>query len=211
MSVSALHIVRPPAGPVVRGGQQCFEFLPIMVVAHPPRPKGPRRVLRALHRSLELPFPRWPRRSPGLKEFVPRRMLPGARPRSMGTHPMSKAAREEMKQDVRQLSRAGVYRRRPKTFAECKPGPCPWVSCRHHLKLDVDPITHSVKDNFPGVDIDEMGETCSLRVAQIVRDGEPMPLEQVGKYANITMERARQLEKEGLASMKRALKKDRHL
>ncbi len=37
----------------------------------------------------------------------------------------------------------GVFRLpivRPKTRGECASGPrpCPWVSCRHHLYLDVD-------------------------------------------------------------------------
>jgi hypothetical protein len=136
-------------------------------------------------------------------------MLDGARPRSMGTQPLTATEKAELKISVAALARAGVYRRRPKTFGDCAPGPCPWVGCRHHLKLDVDPVTHSVKDNFPGVDVDQMAATCSLRVAASVPDDEVMSLEQVGAYANVTMERARQLVAEALISSRRAMKRPR--
>jgi Sigma-70, region 4 len=146
-----------------------------------------------------------PIRSPALKEFKPRKSLPGARPASMGTHRISKSERAEMKADIAELTKAGVYKRRPKTYGECRPGPCPWVSCRHHVFLDVDDLTNAVKLNFPGREITDLAETCSLRVAETVLKGEPMPLEQVGKYLNISMERARQLQDQSLAKMRRRI------
>ena len=44
---------------------------------------------------------------------------------------------------------------RPQSRADCAGGqrPCPWVSCKHHLFLDVNPETGSIKLNFP----DEIG------------------------------------------------------
>ena len=35
---------------------------------------------------------------------------------------------------------------RPRTRAECRghEGPCPWVSCKHHLYLDINPLTGSI-------------------------------------------------------------------
>src|SRR5438128_1430976 len=39
---------------------------------------------------------------------------------------------------------------RPRTRAECKneARPCPWVACKHHLYLDSNPETGSIKINF---------------------------------------------------------------
>lgn len=81
---------------------------------------------------------------------------------------------------------------RPTTRGECAnvPRPCPFVSCRHHLYLDVRPRTGNVQLNFPDLEPDELRESCALDVA----DRGPATLEQIGEYLNITRERARQLE-----------------
>lgn len=61
---------------------------------------------------------------------------------------------------------------RPRTFEECDSVglgdlfPCPFVSCKHHLYLDVNPRTGSIKLNFPGREVDELPATCALRVAE---------------------------------------------
>lgn len=207
MSPAALALVRHAPAPPLPPGQRCFEFLPLVIVVHPPRKRGA-TVCRVAHGE-QLPLaPRAPapRRSPALKAFVPRRLLEGARPRSMGAHPLTAAERTDMDREVAALTWAGVYEHRPQTFGDCPPGPCPWVSCRHHLKLDVDLVNRSVKDNFPGVDVDEMVATCSLRVADTVGD-ELMSLEKVGGFVNVTMERARQLVGEALLNTLRALKR----
>jgi len=67
---------------------------------------------------------------------------------------------------------------RPKTRAECLDGarPCPFVSCQHHLFLDVSPRTGAIKLNFPDLEVWEMTETCALDVAD--RGG--TTLEEVG-------------------------------
>lgn len=95
---------------------------------------------------------------------------------------------------------------RPKTRAECvgAPRPCPWTSCRHHLALDVNPETGSIKLNFPHLEVWDMLETCSLDVAD--RGG--MTLEEVGTIMNLTRERIRQVEVRGLLKLKMAFPGD---
>ncbi|MBM4342734.1 MAG: DNA-binding protein [Deltaproteobacteria bacterium] len=86
--------------------------------------------------------------------------------------------------------------RRPAVRAECVngPRPCPYVSCKHHLYLDVNPVTGSIKINFPDIDVTEMEESCALDVAE--RGGQT--LEEVGAIMNLTRERIRQVEVSGL-------------
>ena len=90
----------------------------------------------------------------------------------------------------------------PRAREDCREGirPCPFVSCRHHLYLDVNPETGSIKLNFPHLDIVEMKETCSLDVAG--RGG--VTLEEVGEIMNLTRERIRQVEVRGLLKLKLA-------
>jgi hypothetical protein len=89
---------------------------------------------------------------------------------------------------------------RPKMRGECNQGerPCPYVSCKHHLYLDVNPDTGSIKLNFPDLEVWEMTETCSLDVAD--RGG--ITLEEVGEILNLTRERIRQVEVRGLLKLK---------
>jgi hypothetical protein len=58
---------------------------------------------------------------------------------------------------------------RPRTRAECVDGarPCPFVGCRHHLFLDVDDHG-AIRLNFPDIAPDELGESCSLDIAERV-------------------------------------------
>lgn len=86
--------------------------------------------------------------------------------------------------------------RRPKTRRECKDGirPCPFVSCRYHLYLDVNPVTGTLKLNFPGMHVWEMPFTCALDVS----DMGGRTLEEVGQILNMTRERVRQLESTAL-------------
>lgn len=90
----------------------------------------------------------------------------------------------------------------PKTRNECvnMPRPCLFVSCRHHLFLDVNEETGSVKFNFPNKEVWELEETCALDVAD--RGG--ITLEEVGSIMNLTRERIRQLELSGLKKLKQA-------
>lgn len=81
---------------------------------------------------------------------------------------------------------------RPKTRADCVDGPrpCPWVACKHHLYLDVNPNTGSITINFPDLEPWELQHTCALDVAE----ADDLTLEAVGDVLNITRERVRQIE-----------------
>jgi hypothetical protein len=89
---------------------------------------------------------------------------------------------------------------RPQTRRDCEDmeRPCPFVSCRYHLALDVDPARGSVKRNFPHLDVHEMAETCVLDLAE--RGG--MTLEEIALAMNLTRERVRQIEDGVLRGMR---------
>lgn len=94
---------------------------------------------------------------------------------------------------------------RPTTRSDCEHGindqrPCPWVACKFHLYLDVNPDTGSIKINFPDRESWELRETCSMDVAE--RGGST--LEKVGELMNFTRERTRQIEVRGLLKLKMA-------
>lgn len=88
---------------------------------------------------------------------------------------------------------------KPKTRSQCidGPRPCPYVSCKHHLFLDISSKTGAIKMNFPDLDLWEMGESCALDVAD--RGG--TTLEDVGAIMNLTRERIRQVEVRALAKL----------
>ncbi|MCL2724425.1 MAG: hypothetical protein FWD69_08310 [Polyangiaceae bacterium] len=88
---------------------------------------------------------------------------------------------------------------KPHARVECANGarPCPFVSCKHHLFLDVSARTGAIKLNFPDLEVWEMNETCALDVAD--RGG--TTLEEVGAIMNLTRERIRQVEVKGLAKL----------
>lgn len=112
-------------------------------------------------------------------------------------------APKRLSRDEKRLSETLIYPtdvERPKTRAEClgMNRPCPFVSCSHHLYLDVNPETGAIKLNFPHLEVWEMAETCSLDVAD--RGG--ITLEEVGAILNLTRERIRQVEVRGLTKIK---------
>lgn len=84
---------------------------------------------------------------------------------------------------------------RPKTRGECVGGerPCPWAGCVHHLFLDVNPETGSIKFNHPGRELEDLEYTCALDLA----DEGVQTLELVGIALNLTRERVRQIEARG--------------
>lgn len=88
---------------------------------------------------------------------------------------------------------------RPRQRVDCANGarPCPFVSCKHHLFLDVSARTGAIKLNFPDLEVWDMTETCALDVAD--RGG--TTLEEVGAIMNLTRERIRQVEVKGLAKL----------
>ena len=88
---------------------------------------------------------------------------------------------------------------RPKLRGDCAEmeRPCPFVACKYHLYIDVHPVRGSIKINFPDVEVWEMTDTCALDIAD--RGG--ITLEEVGQIMNLTRERVRQLETQGLAKL----------
>lgn len=90
------------------------------------------------------------------------------------------------------------WKPRSRSDCTCFERPCPYVSCKHHLYLDVNPTTGSIKLNFPDLEVWEMGETCALDVAD--RGG--ITLEEVGEIMNLTRERIRQVELRGLEKLR---------
>jgi len=88
---------------------------------------------------------------------------------------------------------------KPRNRAECAEGPrpCPFVSCKHHLFIDVSPRTGAIKLNFPDLEVWDLGESCALDVAD--RGG--TTLEDVGAIMNLTRERIRQVEVKALAKL----------
>jgi len=97
---------------------------------------------------------------------------------------------------------------RPRTRAECAEGPrpCPFVSCKYHLYIDVSARTGAIKLNFPDLEVWDLGESCALDVAD--RGG--TTLEDVGAIMNLTRERIRQVEVKALAKLE-ALRDMMHL
>jgi hypothetical protein len=110
---------------------------------------------------------------------------------------------------IRRLSKAELNRGRvlypeteywkPKSRAECvdMERPCPFVSCKYHLYIDVHPVRGSIKVNFTDMEVWEMTETCALDIAD--RGG--ITLEEVGEIMNLTRERVRQVETAGLSKL----------
>jgi hypothetical protein len=126
-----------------------------------------------------------------------RRRRRRTRPRSK-TIAMKRLTREELR--VGALMYPPVDIPRPTTRAECKEEmrPCPWVACKHHLYLDINPETGSIKINFPDLEPWDLKHTCALDVAE--RGG--ITLEEVGEIMNLTRERIRQVEVRGLLKLK---------
>jgi hypothetical protein len=78
--------------------------------------------------------------------------------------------------------------------------PCPYVSCRHHLLLDVNEQTGTIKFNFPGTEPWELAVSCSLDVADLGGS----TLESVAAVLNVSRERIRQIEAAALVKLRKA-------
>lgn len=133
---------------------------------------------------------------PALSRKIRRRRR-RSRPRSK-TIAMKRLTREELRMGA--LMYPPVDIPRPSTREACRGEhrPCPWVACKHHLYLDVNPETGSIKINFPDLEPWELKDTCALDVAE--RGG--ITLEEVGEIMNLTRERIRQVEVRGLLKLK---------
>ncbi len=147
--------------------------------------------------AVEAELPEFPESVPELSQKVRRR--------NRRTRPRSKTI--AMKRMTRAELQAGALMyppvedvERPRTRAECKneARPCPWVACKHHLYLDINPETGSIKINFPDLEPWEMEHTCAIDVAE---QGSKT-LEEIGAITNLTRERIRQVEVRGLLKLR---------
>ncbi len=120
-----------------------------------------------------------------------------SRPRSK-TIAMKRLGREELAQGAQLYP--PVDDARPRTRAECRgeARPCPWVACKHHLYLDINPETGSIKLNFPELEPWELTHSCALDIAE---EG-ARTLEEIGELTNLTRERVRQVEVRGLLRLR---------
>jgi hypothetical protein len=136
----------------------------------------------------------------GLEEELPRGVRRSRRQRAVRAHTISvkRLSHRELTL-ARALYPEAARRRLPVVRDDCVDGerPCPFVSCRHHLFLDVSPATGAIKINFPdlcdadgGIRFEEMPETCALDVAD--RGGATS--DRVAVMTNLTRERVRQIE-----------------
>jgi hypothetical protein len=87
---------------------------------------------------------------------------------------------------------------RPHTRADCAhvARPCPYVSCRFNLYLDVLP-SGNIKLNFPDLEPDELAVSCALDVAEAGGSKR----ETIADLMNLTRERLRQIELRVLAKL----------
>jgi hypothetical protein len=105
---------------------------------------------------------------------------------------VARATRGERDRAVRRALELEREFERPLRRSECAEGPrpCPFVSCKHHLYLDVSPATGTIKLNFPDLEVWELAESCALDVA----DQGAQPVERTSSLLNVTRERIRQIE-----------------
>lgn len=132
------------------------------------------------------------------RKLAPRVRTKRSRPRSK-TIALKRLTRAELRRGAADNPPVeGVER--PVKRSECHdaPRPCPWVACKHHLYLDINPRTGSIKLNFPDLEPWELEHTCALDVAE----NGALTLEEIGLITNLTRERVRQVEVRGLLTLK---------
>ncbi len=118
---------------------------------------------------------------------------------------LTDAERRELEEIEAELDREGVDRVRPRVRAECPPDdePCPFVSCRHHLALDLTP-TGKVRLRFPDREVWELEETCALRAA----NSEQMSAPEVAAKLNISRAQVHLDEVRAMKKLRAALERE---
>lgn len=113
-----------------------------------------------------------------------------------------KAKRDKTELTLDYLKSRAVEVRRPRYRSECPVvRPCPFVSCRYHLYLDVTE-SGSIKFNFFGMEPWEVRPSCALDAAEQLGD---MTLKQIGDRMGLTRERIRQIETSALRKLEGTL------
>jgi hypothetical protein len=165
----------------------------------PRSPRGAalvRRRKRSLAKRRRRQAERARRPQPGQRVFQWRRKCSPFVPRARSIPAGALTRRERQDRAELVFLYRGWDRARPKMRGDCEngPRPCPWVSCRYNLYLDV-ADNGSLKLNFPDRDPDQMPATgsCVLDVADRVAEGDHLSLEDVGRLMNLGIERVRQL------------------
>ena len=96
---------------------------------------------------------------------------------------------------------------RPRTYDECcavglgTRVPCPFVSCKHHLYLEVNQRSGSIALHRPDVEVVDMEHTCD----RAVTDEGGAQLDRIAVAMGLTRERVRQLEERALRKIQRAI------
>lgn len=111
--------------------------------------------------------------------------------RAAAPRPRAQARRGRVWLPVLQGAAVAAGDRSPRARADCVGAarPCPWVSCRYHLYLDVS-AAGSLLIAHPALAPWEIPETCALDVAERGLH----TLDEVGQLLNVTRERVRQIE-----------------
>lgn len=91
---------------------------------------------------------------------------------------------------------------RPRTRGECPASrPCPWVGCRYHLYLEVNPRTGRLHLNFPDLEPWELAETCALDAAKTGAMKGGLTLLEIGERMNIALVQVKHLESRALETL----------
>jgi len=112
---------------------------------------------------------------------------------------LQKVQREADEGDKFSVEGFVIRKQRPISRAQCPEyRPCPYVSCRYHLYLDVT-RRGRLRINFPNQNVTDLESTCSLDLAA----HGPKTLEQIGEImGGISRERVRQIEQAALTALK---------
>ena len=119
---------------------------------------------------------------------------------SFGLQALARDARAEVLDAEELALMRELEQTRPQTRGDCAEGarPCPFISCRYHLYLEVTEAG-SVRFPFPGLELDELKETCALDVA----DRGENTLEDLALLLGVTRERVRQIETVALDKLRK--------
>ena len=91
--------------------------------------------------------------------------------------------------------------KKPTRRSECThERPCPFVSCRYNLFLDINRKSGNIILNFPGKEPCEMEESCAL---DLVEKKHSLTLDEIGNLLNITRERVRQIEEMAIKKLEK--------